>query len=138
MNGYLIDTNILSELARDKPDTKVVSFFQELKDIYLSVLTLHELNYGLELMPDNSKRRIFLTNKIDSIITVFGDRLISVGHSEAAIAATFRANAQKVGRTLHVIDLLIAATAFNRGLTVVTRNQKDFKGLGIEVLNPWS
>lgn len=137
MSGYLLDTNILSELARQKPESGVVGFFRDLKNAYISVLTLHELNYGINLMPQESQLRMRLKEKIDAMTNAFGDRVLPVGYHEANVAASMRANARKAGRTLHVIDLLIAATAFSKGLTVATRNEKDFKGLEVSVFNPW-
>lgn len=138
MSGYLLDTNVLSELARQKPEQAVVEFFNDLENAYISVLTLYELNYGLELMPVESKQRVILSNRIDSMITAFGDRVLPVTYREARLAASLRADSRKAGRTLHLIDLLITATAFAQKLAVVTRNEKDFEGLGIGVLNPWS
>ena len=137
MSAYLLDTNILSELARQRPEPGVERFFHDLKGAYISVLTVYELNYGLELLPDDSSQRLRLAEKISAMTEAFGDRILSVGYREAKIAARMRASAQKSGRTFHVIDLLIAATAFVHGLTVVTRNQKDFERLEVKVLNPW-
>ena len=138
MTEYLLDTNVISELTRPKPDKGVSSFLKDLEHGYLSVLTIHELAYGLELTPKGSKRRNDLSEKIDALLDLFGDEILPVGYHECRIAALMRADAQTQGKTLHLVDLLIAATAINLRLTIVTRNEKDFENLDVKVLNPWT
>lgn len=137
MSGYLLDTNVLSELARQKPDPRVASFLSGLSDAYISVLTIHELHYGLELLPPKSKKHVALSAKVDAFATAFADRIIPVSYGISKLAAPMRVNARQAGRTVHIIDVLIAATAYDRGLIIATRNTKDFEGLGVQVFNPW-
>lgn len=138
MSGYLLDTNILSELAKPEPDKNVVRFLRNLENAYISVLTIHELTFGIELLPQKSKRQETLSKIVEELVAVFQDTILPIDQMEARIAGEMRADAQKEGRTIHVIDSLIAATAFAKSLSVVTRNAKDFADLPINVINPWS
>lgn len=138
MNGCLLDTNVLSELTKPEPDKGVVEFLANLENGYISVLTIHEFTYGIELQKGNSKRKKQLSKAVDELVSNFQDKILPIGQIESAVAGKIRAKAQTSGRTIHVIDSLIAATASARGLSVVTRNEKDFQDLGIDVVNPWA
>ncbi len=135
---YLIDTNILSELVRPKPDTGVVRFMENLDLAYLSVMTVHELTFGIERLPTDNPRRQYLQRSVEELIAQFSENIIAVGQAEARASAFMRANAEKAGRTLHIMDALLAATANVNHLTLLTRNEKDFTGLNIQVFNPWT
>ena len=137
VSGFLLDTNVLSEAAKPKPNALVIHFLQGLGEAYISVLSIHELFYGIDLLPSGSRRRITLTDTIEALLMTFQDSILSIGPSEARTAAQLRASAQQRGRTLHVIDTLIAATALRHGLTIATRNINDFKDLGVTLKNPW-
>lgn len=136
MSGYLLDTNVISELTKPDRDRYVVAFLDRLADGYLSVITLHELTYGLERLPPGA-RRAELTAAIDAFLALFNDRVLPVGLAEARAAAALRAAQQERGCTLHLADSLIAATALVAGLTVATRNTADFEGLGVLLIDPW-
>ena len=97
---------------------------------------MHELNYGLNLLPAG-KRRAKLEYSIANFIEQYGTFVIPIEHQEAQTAAILRAEARKIGQPCHLADSLIAGTAKVHNLTVVTRNEKDFKHFGIEVKNPW-
>jgi predicted nucleic acid-binding protein len=137
MSGYLLDTNVLSELAKPKPDSGVVQFLDELELGYISVLTVHELYYGIELIQKDAERRDRLTRVVEALLETFRDHILPIGQTESRIAASIRANAHLSGRVVHVIDSLIAATALARGLSVVTRNEKDFTYSKASLINPW-
>lgn len=137
MSGYLLDTNVISEIARPKRDRGVVSFLDGLDDAFISVITLHELAFGLERLEPGSRRRT-LTETIEKFLALYHDRLLSVGAAEARSAAMLRAGQQDRGRALHLADTLIAATALTNGLILATRNTSDFEGLGISLVDPWS
>ena len=136
MNSVLVDTNVVSELTKQKPDSQVLSFFVEYDDLWLSSIVLHELKFGVELLPPGSRR-----NKIYSILTrllaQYSDRILPVGGPEASQAASFRAQAQRMGRVLDLGDALIAGTARVNNLAIATRNFRDFDYLELEVFNPW-
>lgn len=134
--GYLLDTNIVSELVRPRPSAAVVAFLMSEADLWLSAIVFHELAYGCELAAPKKKGE--LLTFMSSIRQKFGRRILAVDLEIAETAGRLRAFDAAQGRTLHPLDALIAATAAVRGLTLVTRNEKDFAGLAIVLFNPWS
>ena len=134
--SYLIDTNVVSELIRAKPEPRVVSWFNALPDaaLYLSVLTLGELRKGVEKLPDTprqEKLRLWLEN---DLLTWFGQNLLPV---DARVADRWGRLLAEAARPVPAIDSLLAATALQHDLRLVTRNGKDFKFPGLVVVNPW-
>ncbi len=136
MKKYLLDTNIISELAKPSPHQNVVDFVIALDKAWLSIITVHELNYGLNLLPKGN-RHTQLEDSIAMFIEQYAAFIIPIEHKEAQAAALLRAEARKAGKSCHLADSLIAGTAKAHGLIVVTRNEKDFKEFEIEVKNPW-
>ena len=136
MTGFLLDTNVISELTRDRPDPRVVSFLSEQPDLWLSVLVLHELEFGLELLPRGA-RRDRLGAVLAAFVAEYEDRILPLDRMAAAWAARLRARAQRSGRVLDLGDALIAGMAKACDLSIATRNVRDFDGLDIEVTNPW-
>ena len=134
--SYLVDTNVVAELARRDPDPRVVAWFGDVPDaaLHLSVLTLGELRRGVESLSDGRRKerlRVWLEN---DLAEWFGDRLLPVSVGVADLWGRLLA---QVGRPVPAIDSLLAATALHHGLRVVTRNEKDFVFPGLEVVNPW-
>jgi predicted nucleic acid-binding protein len=136
MKGFLLDTNVISELVKPVPDKNVVEFLSTMDSAWLSIISLHELTYGLELLP-KSKRRTELDEKLQQLLSEYSDWIIPVNQSEANQAALFRVQAKNQGRVIHLADALIAGTAKVHDLSVVTRNVDDFLGIDVEVVNPW-
>ena len=136
MSGYLIDTNVVSELTKASPDPGVVTFLSEQDDLWLSSVVLHELEFGLLSLPEG-RRRDDLQQVLSDFIAEFDDRILPLERVEAEWAARLRAKAHLSGRVLHLGDALIAGTARAHGLAVATRNVKDFDGLDVNVANPW-
>lgn len=134
--SYLIDTNVLSELRRKQPDSKVVAWLQERprQSLYLSVLTLGEIRKGLERVEDASRRQSLLDWLEVELPHYFVGRLLDV---DAATADRWGRLMAEAGRPLPAIDALLAATALQHDLTLVTRNTKDFAGLAVRLINPW-
>ena len=133
----LLDTNVLSELARPRPDPTVIEFLRREPTARISVVTLHELVFGARRVSDLTKRRRLL-KWIEDIETSYIGSLIPVTREIARKAADFRAEEQRQSRILHLEDALIAATAEDRSLTLVTRNTRDFVSIGISLINPWN
>jgi tRNA(fMet)-specific endonuclease VapC len=135
LNGkYLLDTNVLSEPLRPAPNRKILQRLRKFEGLVVtSSLVWHELRYGAYRLPDSKKRRT-IEEYLD---TVVGTAVPILPYNEAAAAwhAAERARLEKAGRTPAFIDGQIAATAKVNGLTLVTRNVKNynlFDGLAIE------
>jgi predicted nucleic acid-binding protein len=134
--SYLLDTNVLSELRRKTPDAGVVEWFSDrpASTLYLSVLTLGELRKGIEGVL-GAKRRMALTDWLETDLpSFFAGRLLPV---DAPVADRWGRLVAAAGRPLPAIDSLLGATAAQHGLSMVTRNERDFAGLGLDVINPW-
>jgi toxin FitB len=133
---FVLDTNVISELGRKKPDPAVVAFMSTLEDFRVSVIVFHELAYGVERAKVDAKDR--LARFVNMIRVEFGDGAIAVDLTIAEAAGRLRAFAQTQGRVLHEADALIAATTSLHDATLVTRNIKNFEGLEVKVHNPFS
>lgn len=136
MTGCLLDTNVLSEMTRQSPDPRVLSFLGQETDLWLSTVVIYEVEYGLRLLP-SGRRRDLLTATYDSITGQYADHVLPLNRLAAEFAAECRATAHRAGRVVDVGDALIAGTALAHDLAVATRNVSDFEGLGAEVINPW-
>lgn len=140
MSGFLIDTNVISEVLRPLPDAQVVAWTQNSSKerLFLSVVSFGEIRKGLTIMPAGS-RRSQLERAIDGLIpSWFEGRILPMSQTIAERWGVLEGQRQLMGRPLHVPDAQIAATALEHGLTLVTRNVRDFEGVGVTVLNPWS
>ena len=134
---YLIDTNVLSEIRRKSPDVNVVQWINSRPStsLFLSVLTLGELRKGIDSLSD-AKRRLKLLDWLETDLPLFfTGRILSIDEGVADHWGQLMAAA---GRPIPAIDSLLGATAAYHGLTMVTRNSKDFKNLGLSVFNPWT
>lgn len=136
MSGYLLDTNVVSEMTRSRPNPSVVDFLDQTSELWLASLVVHELEFGLRMMPAG-RRRERLRMDVSRFLENYADRILPVNENGAVWAARLRANAVISGRPPDLIDMLIAGTAKANGLTIATRNVRDFEGLGVEVVNPW-
>ena len=136
MNGFLLDTNVVSELTRDDPSSHLIEFLAGHDDLWLSSIVIHELEYGLRLLP-SGRRQARLTAVVSSIVSIYEDRILALDRISAEWSARFRAQARRSGRTLDLGDSLIAGTARANNLTIATRNVADFRYVGIDVFNPW-
>ena len=135
MTGFLLDTNVVSEMTRSRPSPLVVAFLARTSELWLASLVVHELEFGLRLMP-SGRRRERLRMDLSRFLRSYADRILPINETGAVWAARLRANAVISGRPPDLIDMLIAGTAKAHGLTVATRNVRDFEGLGVEVVNP--
>lgn len=134
--SYLLDTNVLSELRRKTPDAGVSVWFAQRPSasLYLSVLTLGELRKGIDGLND-ANRRMLLTDWVQTELGAFFlGRVLNI---DAQVADRWGQLLAAAGRPLPAVDSLLAATALVHGLRMVTRNTRDFEGLGVEVINPW-
>lgn len=135
--SYLLDTNVLSELRRKVPHPGVVDWFSNrpATTLYLSVLTIGELRKGIETLVDASLRLALLDWLEADLPHFFIGRILPV---DLAVADRWGRLVAQAGRPLPAIDSLLAATALQHGLHLVTRNQRDFELPGLQVINPWN
>lgn len=139
MNGYLLDTNCISEAVRAQPEPRVMSWLKAVDEalLYLSVLTLGEIRKGVASLPQ-SRRRTLLESWLNSELRArFSSRILQVDLAIADRWGLLSATAKNEGRALSTIDGLLAATAIQHSLTIVSRNDSDFAGMPIQVFNPW-
>ena len=140
MNGFLLDTNVISELVKPEPDTNVVRWIEETDEsiLFLSVITIGEIRNGIErLTPGKRRGRLESWLRID-LRARFRDRILPVDESIAERWGALSAIATANGKPVPVIDGLLAATAVHHDLMLVTRNVQDVAGTGVPTLNPWS
>lgn len=139
MTGWLLDTNVLSELRRPKPERKVVSFIQgqPLDLLFVSVVTLAELRFGIELLPD-AARRLDLNNWLTlKVRPMFEQRILPITEDIMFKWRLLLEEGRKAGHTFSQPDLIIAATAQHHGLIVVSRDTAEFVNANVGVFNPW-
>lgn len=134
--SYLIDTNVISELVRPKPNINVLSWFSSIPEqaLYLSVLTIGEIRKGIEKLTDTKRReklRVWLEN---DLAERFDSRILDINQS---VAERWGRLQNEMKRPIPAIDSLIAATALHYDLRLVTRNIEDFKYPPLEVICPW-
>lgn len=135
--NYLLDTNVISEMRKSNCSQNVKSFTDALhwEDMYLSVITMGELCYGIEKLPSGKKKHelsIWLYSKLPQW---FNRRIITIDTEILLEWGKLRAKAE---RTLPVADTLIAASAIVHHMVLVTRNIRDFESFdGIDAVNPW-
>jgi predicted nucleic acid-binding protein len=134
LSGYLLDTNVLSELSRRAPAAAVRSWFDGIDEdtIFVSVLTLGEIKFGIARAAH--AKRVRLRDWYRHLVARFGDRVLVIDRGVIDAWASLRA---RMSRPLPAIDSLIAATAIANELVVVTRNVADFGGMLDAVVDPW-
>ena len=139
MSGFLLDTNCISEAVSVRPDLNVGKWIQAADQnlLYLSVLTLGEIRKGVAGLAQGRRRtRLETWLEIELHARFFG-RILPVDSAVSDRWGFLAADAKRKGRMLSTVDALLAATALEHNLTVVTRNVADFAGLSLPILNPW-
>lgn len=137
--NYLLDTNVVSELIRPEPDPNVATWVSAADEdrLYLSVLTFAEIRHGIEQLPEGSRReRLRLWMETD-LAGRFAGRILELDRAAAEAWGVMMAHAAAQGMRQPVMDTLFAATAKRHGMILVTRNLRDFRDTGIELLDPW-
>lgn len=136
---YLLDTNIISEWSKPRPDPSVMRWLSEADEdsLFLSAIALGELWHGIERLPQG-KRRTELARWVEQDLSArFEGRILGIDERIARAWGVLLAESQRQGKTMHVVDALLAATADAYSLVLVTRNTKDFVASGVRVLNPF-
>jgi predicted nucleic acid-binding protein len=134
----LLDTCVVSELARPAPDPRVLAWLDRVDDgeLRLSVLTLGEIQKGADLL-DDGPRKARVEAWLDELRTTFAARILPVDEAVALRWGAISANSRRAGRVRPPIDSLLAATAACHQLKLVTRNVAGFEGTGVVIVNPW-
>jgi toxin FitB len=134
--SYLLDTNVVSEIRRAKPNTGVADWYASVpaSDLYLSVLVVGEIRQGVERLAARAPARAKVIEAwLDQLVDVYGDRIAPVTVEVAQVWGCLNAT-----EPLPVVDGLLAATALANGWTLVTRNTRDVAPSGVRVLNPFT
>jgi len=136
---YLLDTNVPSEFSRDRPEPRVVGWLkaQPATMLFLSAVTIGEIRKGLVVLPQSRRRSDLETWFHTDLLVWFRNRILPVTHAVADKWGVLDGQCQLRGTPLNTADGMIAATAIEHGLTLVTRNVKDFAGLSVDIFNPW-
>jgi len=137
--AWLLDTNVLSEKRKPKPEPRVTAFFdaQPLSALYISVVSIAEIRFGIELQQDVTRRAELNKWLTLTLRPAFVGRILPVTEDILLKWRTLLEDGRKIGHTYSHPDLVLAATALHHGLTVVTRDRSDFDKARVPVFNPW-
>jgi predicted nucleic acid-binding protein len=140
VTGWLLDTNVLSELRRRKPARSVVAFVaaEPLESLYISSITLAEIRFGIELVADATRRAELNDWMTHKVRPMFEQRVLPITEDVMFKWRLLVEEGRKVGHTFSQPDLIIAATALEHGLTIVSRDTSDYKRARVPVINPWN
>ncbi len=140
MTDWLLDTNVLSELRRPKPEAKVVAFIAALPldRLFVSAVTLAEIRFGIEVLPDAGRRADLHDWLAHTVRPMFDQRVVPVSEDVMFKWRLMVEEGRKAGHTFSQPDLIIAATASCHGLTVLSRDTGEFERARVPVVNPWN
>jgi len=135
----LLDTNVLSELIARRPDPHVIAWMdqQDPETVFLSVIAEGELRRGIQKLPDSPRKKKLADWLHGRLLIRFGDRILALDLPVMLTWGALVARLEAAGRILPAIDSLLAATVARHGLSIATCNVRDFKPVGISVVNPW-
>jgi toxin FitB len=140
VSGFLLDTNIVSELVRPRPDARVAQWLDSTDEelLFLSVLTLGEIRKGITTLPDPARKTRLEAWLSGNLLARFEGRILPIDHAIADRWGQISGSLAAQGSPLAVIDGLLAATALHHNLTLVTRNTRDVARTRVEVFDPWT
>lgn len=135
----LLDTNVLSEVTKPRPEVRVLEWLDELDEdrVFISVVSIAEIRRGVAQMDDGRKRDALAEWLAADLPQRFDGRVIPVNEAVAIAWGDLMGVAKRTGRGLSSMDGFIAATALAHNLTLATRNTKDFDGFSVEIFDPW-
>ena len=137
----ILDTNVLSELMKERPEARVVSWLDALPahSVWTTAVTVFEIRHGLRILPDGRKRRSLESVFEDVLRVELGGRVLDFDSAAAGEAAAIAVKLRGIGLPVEVRDVFIAGTvAAHAGSMLATRNTKDFQNTGISLIDPWS
>ena len=137
--NYLLDTCLLSELRKSKPDPGVVTWISTCDEhrLFVSILTLGEIQKGVAKLAIGDRKNAFQHWLDSDLIKRFAGRILQLDLEAALEWGLLSAAGELTGKTAPVVDCLLAVTAITKNLVLVTRNEKDFRHLPVKILNPW-
>jgi predicted nucleic acid-binding protein len=140
VSGWLLDTNVISELRRPRPNARVRAFVaaQPLEELFVSTVTFAEIRYGIEAVGDPIRRAEINDWLAHKVRPMFDQRVLEVSEDVMFKWRLLVEDGRKVGHTFSQPDLIIAATALHHGLTVVTRDTGDYVLARVPLLSPWA
>ncbi|MDF1883632.1 type II toxin-antitoxin system VapC family toxin [Sulfurimonas sp. SAG-AH-194-C21] len=136
---YLLDTNIISEFISTKPNENVQKFILTLKeeDLFLSVITIGEIKFGIEKLEDGKKKVSLLHWLENDLLQRFNNKILPINVNVMLKWGALNQELKKLGKPLPLMDSIIGATCQEFEMTLITRNEKDFKNISIEIINPF-
>ena len=137
---YLLDTNIISEFISKNPNKNVVDYILTINEnnLYLSVITIGEIKAGIEKLDEGSKKAKLLHWLEYDLLKRFQDRIVSINIDTMLEWGKTNQRLKKLGTPLPIMDSLIGVTCKVENMALITRNEKDFKNMEIEIINPFS
>jgi len=137
--NYLLDTNIISEFISRYPNQKVVDYVLTLDEehLFLSVVTIGEIKAGIEKLDDGKKKEDLLRWFMQDLLTRFENRIIAINTEVMIEWGAINQKLKKLGTPLPIMDSLIGATCKVEDMVLITRNEKDFRNIDIEIVNPF-
>lgn len=136
---HLLDTNVVSELIAREPNQRVTRWVDGLdpRGVYLSVVTIGELSKGIEKLPESRRKRELRAWLEGDLLIRFDGRVLNLDVGAMLAWGVLVGRLELIGRTLPAMDSLIAALALHHDCSLATRNETDFAGTGVRVVNPW-
>jgi len=135
----ILDSNVISEPMRLKPNDQVLQWFdeQDFETLYLTTITVAEVLYGIRSTPDGKRKAHLQHGYYNKILPLFQGRILPFDYEAADKYAEFMAQAKRDGRAIGQNDAYIAALAKRHNMIVATRDVRPFEAIGLEVINPW-
>jgi len=140
VSGFLLDTNVVSDLRKPRPNSGLTAWIATVDEqkLFLSVLSIGELRIGITLQSDARKRAALETWLVSDLLSRFAGRILAFDLDVAQQWGRIEGRARLGSGKLPVVDSQLAATALRHGLTLVTNNEADFSRTGASILNPWT
>ncbi len=136
---YLLDTCLISEMVSKQPSQQVLDWLdaQVPESLFISMITIGEIAKGISKMPSSKRKESLITWLNENLPNRFKHRILSIDFSTMVLWGNLVGQLEQNGRPLPAMDSLIAAIALQNSLSLVTRNEKDFAGTGVVIVNPW-
>ncbi len=137
--NYLLDTCVISELVAKQPNPKIIEWIDSIEEtrLYLSVITIGEIRKGIEKLPNSARKATLETWLNDHLLVRFSGRIVPIEVGVMLRWGQLMGALEMTGKQMPAIDSLIAASVLNGGFSLVTRNEMDFREVGVPIVNPW-